>query len=457
MRQVRGVGAARKLLRRTPLEAAVAPAQAARGRELFGQELTPEQVVDRIIAEVAARGDEALLDYTRRIDGVKLSTLQLPQAELTRARGQIDAALLAALEQAAERLRSFHRACLPKSWFDEESGLGQRILPLDSVGMYVPGGTAAYPSTVLHVAIPAKVAGVESLAMASPPLKDGSLPAPVLAAAAIAGVDRVYRVGGAQAIAAMALGTESIQKVDKIVGPGNIFVTLAKGKLFGVVGIDGFHGPTETMIIADDTAEAGLCAADLLAQAEHDVLATPIFVTTSERLAHAVPQEVERQVATLERVQIAKRALDARGVVALVPTIDDAIDLANEFAPEHLCLLVEDAAAHADKVRHSGGLFLGESSPEVLGDYNAGPSHVMPTGGTARFGSALGVHDFVKVTSVIGLRQALAVQLSEPAARIARAEGLTAHARAAELRLRRATKSRDDVGQGERLKRTEDG
>ena len=448
MRQVRGVGAARKLLRRTPLEDAVAPAQSARGRELFGEELTPEQVVDRIIADVAARGDEALLDYSRRIDGVDLSTLQVPQAELHRAREQLDPSLLEALEQAAERVGAFHQACLSKSWFDEESGLGQRIRPLDSVGMYVPGGTAAYPSTVLHIAIPAKIAGVERLAMASPPQEDGSLPAPVLAAAAIAGVDRVYRVGGAQAIAAMALGTESIPKVDKIVGPGNIFVTLAKRKLFGVVGIDGLHGPTETMIIADDTAEAELCAADLLAQAEHDVLATPVFVTTSERLAHAVPQEVERQVAKLERAETARRALEGRGVVALVPTIDDAIDLANEFAPEHLCLVVEDAAAHADKVRHAGGLFLGESSPEVLGDYNAGPSHTMPTGGTARFTSALGVHDYVKVTSVIGLGQAQARRLSEPAARIARAEGLTAHARAAELRLRRAAKSRDALGQG---------
>ena len=385
MRQVRGVAAARELLRRIPLEAEqVPPSVAARLREVFGEELTPEQAVSRIIADVASKGDEALLDYTRRIDGVELSSLPVSKSELDRAKEQLDPSLLEALEMAADRVRSFHQACLPKSWFDEGTGLGQRMQPLDSVGLYVPGGTAVYPSTVLHTAIPARVAGVKAVIMATPPGKDGRVAQAVLAAASIAGVSQVFRIGGAQAIAAMALGTESVPKVDKIVGPGNIFVTIAKRKLFGVVGIDGLHGPTESMIIADDTADAELCAADLLAQAEHDVLATPVLVTTSEKLAQGIPQELERQAETLERRETARGALEGRGLIALVPTIDDAIDLANEFAPEHLCLVVKEPRSYVEKVRHAGALFLGEYSTEVLGDYVAGPSHTLPTGGTAR-------------------------------------------------------------------------
>jgi histidinol dehydrogenase len=256
----------------------------------------------------------------------------------------------------------------------------------------------------------------------------------VLAAAKIARVDRVFRIGGAQAIAALAYGTKTVPRVDKVAGPGNIFVTIAKRKLYGVVGIDGLAGPTETVIVADDTARAEVCAADLLAQAEHDALASPVLITTSKRLAAEVSTELERQLASLERAETARAALEGQGLIALVPGLEDAIALADEFAPEHLCLAVREPRRWAERVNNAGGIFLGEASPEALGDYSAGPSHVMPTGGTARFASALGLHDFVKVTSVVGLSPEAAARLAPGAARIARAEGLTAHARSAELR-----------------------
>ncbi len=441
MRQVRGVTAAREFLRRSPLPLLS-----------HGEDASPEHVVDAIISDVALRGDAALREYSSRFEGVDLDTFEVSLAQVQSARDGLDPELREALELAAERLRSFHEACLPTSWFDDRTGLGQRILPLDSVGVYVPGGTAAYPSTVLHTAIPAKVAGVSNVVMTSPPGKDGEVPVTVLAAAAIAGVDRLFKIGGAQAIAAMALGTQSVPRVDKIVGPGNIFVTTAKRRLFGIVGIEALHGPTETMVIADDTVDAEVCAADLLAQAEHDAMATPILVTTSEAIAAAVRREIERQAATLERKETALSALESRGLIALVPTVDDAIELANEFAPEHLCLMVRDPRIYADKVRHAGGLFLGEGSPEVLGDYNAGPSHVMPTGGTARFSSALGVNDFLKITSVVGLNSEKSQRLAGAAARLARAEGLTAHARAAELRLRTAKAGKRDQHSGRAAK-----
>lgn len=421
----------------------MSPRQAVRHKELFGEALSVEQAVDRIIQDVRERGDAAVLDYTRRIDGIDLPALLVQKDDLARARAALDPELLKALQMAADRVRKFHQACLPKSWFDQSTGLGQRFGPVEKVGVYVPGGTAAYPSTVLHTVIPARVAGVGTVVMASPPQRDGRVNPVVLAAAAVAGVDAVVPVGGAQAIAGLALGTESIPRVDKIVGPGNIFVTMAKKRVYGLVGIDGLHGPTETMLIADDSADTALCAADLLAQAEHDVLATPVLLTTSERLYRELPGETERQLSTLERAGIARASLRERGVLALVPTIEDAIELANGFAPEHLCLLIRDPWRYADTVKHAGGLFLGEHSPEVLGDYDAGPSHTMPTGGTARFSSALGVHDFLKVTSVIGLSPDEAARLCHPAAKIARAEGLTAHARAAELRAGKQAKRPD--------------
>ena len=404
------------------------------GRPAFGDGQDPEQTVDRILTDVAARGDEAVRQYTRSLDGWDGEAFELSGENMAEAARSLAPDLLAALEEAAGRVRAFHQACLPVGWFDEAMGLGQAINPLETVGVYVPGGTAAYPSTVLHTVIPARVAGVTTIVMATPPDANGCIAPVVLAAASIAGVDRVFRMGGAQAVAAMAYGTQSVPRVDKIVGPGNIFVTIAKRKLYGTVGIDGLHGPTETMIIADDLAEAGHCAADLLAQAEHDPMATPILVTTSDRLAREVSDELERRLAVLERGEIARAALEDQGLIAVVDTIEQAVGLANDFAPEHLCLMVSEPRSWMQKVRNAGAIFLGDASPEVLGDYNAGPSHVMPTGGTARFASPLGLHDFVKVTSVIGLTDDDSRRLAGSAALIARAEGLTAHAQSAELR-----------------------
>lgn len=404
------------------------------GRPAFGDGQDPEQTVDRILTDVAARGDEAVRQYTRSLDGWDGEAFELSGENMAEAARSLAPDLLAALEEAAGRVRAFHQACLPVGWFDEAMGLGQAINPLETVGVYVPGGTAAYPSTVLHTVIPARVAGVTTIVMATPPDANGCIAPVVLAAASIAGVDRVFRMGGAQAVAAMAYGTQSVPRVDKIVGPGNIFVTIAKRKLYGTVGIDGLHGPTETMIIADDLAEAGHCAADLLAQAEHDPMATPILVTTSDRLAREVSDELERRLAVLERGEIARAALEDQGLIVVVDTIEQAVGLANDFAPEHLCLMVSEPRSWMQKVRNAGAIFLGDASPEVLGDYNAGPSHVMPTGGTARFASPLGLHDFVKVTSVIGLTADDSRRLAGSAALIARAEGLTAHAQSAELR-----------------------
>ncbi|MBM4405887.1 MAG: histidinol dehydrogenase [Chloroflexi bacterium] len=436
MKIVHGLAQARAAVRRpAPDSSALPPAAQARIKAIFGKPLTVEEAVARIIEDVRAKGDAALLDYTRRIDGVSLKSLTVSKAEIAKAAAKMDKELLAALERAADRIREFHQVALPVSWFDEAAGLGQQIEPIASVAMYVPGGTAAYPSTVLHTAVPARVAGVKSVVIATPPGKDGAVTPVILAAAKIAGVDTIYKMGGAQAVAALALGTKSVAKVDKIVGPGNVFVTAAKRRLFGAVGIDGLHGPTETLIVADDSANARLVAADLLAQAEHDVLATPVLITPSAKLAQAVAKEVASQLATLERKAIAAESVKNRGLIALVKDVREAVTLANEVAPEHLCLVVRNAREEARHVRNAGGIFLGEGSPEVLGDYNAGPSHVMPTMGTARFSSALGLHDFVRVTSVIGLRPGQAKGLAGDAARIARAEGLTAHARSAELRM----------------------
>ncbi len=445
MRRAVGVEAARQLLRRVPLEDQAPPPEAqSRLRELFGENLTVADAVERIIRDIEARGDDAIREYSFRIDGLQSGSLIVSKEEIEAAASRLDPGLRDALELAAVRIRSFHEACVRKSWFDAETGLGQRIQPIERVGVYVPGGTASYASTVLHTAVPARVAGVAHIVMATPPRKDGAPPAAVLAAAHLAGVDTVLRLGGAQAIAAMALGTRTILPVDKVVGPGNVFVTIAKRKLYGRVGIDGLHGPTETMIITDESARSDLCAADLLAQAEHDVMATPILITTSSDLANRVLEEIERQIEGLERAAVARECIRERGVLALVENVAEGIQLANDFAPEHLCLAVADPEAHLDQVRHVGGLFLGEGSPEVLGDYVAGPSHAMPTGGTARFASGLGVHDFVTVTGIIGLDRDLVGDISGPAATIARAEGLTAHARAAELRSR----AQGDAGRG---------
>ena len=315
--------------------------------------------------------------------------------------------------------------------------MGQIVNPIERVGVYVPGGTASYPSTVLMTVIPARVAGVKHITVVTPPGKGGNVPPATLVAADIVGADSIFKVGGAGAIAALAYGTKSIQKVDKICGPGNIFVTIAKRLVYGEVDIDGLAGPTETIVIADDTASPAHCALDLLAQAEHDVLSSAVMITTSAKLASAVNKEVERQLKKLERADIASRSLKERGCIVIVDDMEQAIELANMYAPEHLSLLMRDAALYAEGIRNAGGIFIGDSSPEVLGDYVAGPSHVMPTGGSARFNSPLNVNDFLKTTSVVALVEDDLDTLGPAASIIARSEGLTAHARAAEIRMER--------------------
>lgn len=397
-----------------------------------------EQKVRQIINEVRRRRDAALLDYTLKFDGVKLElpALEVTKKQITDAYGKVDAELLSALHLAAERIRSFHTAQKDSLLREgDRAGSGWLIRPLERIGIYVPGGTACYPSTVLMTAIPARVAGVKEVVLVTPPGEQGTVPPVTLAAAYIAGVDRIFCVGGAQAIAALAYGTESIPKVDKICGPGNIFVTLAKRLVYGVVDIDGLQGPSEVLIIADETANPKYCAADLLAQAEHDPSASAILITTSPRLAEEVNREVEQQLQDLKRREIAAESLNKRGKIAVVDSVDEAIELANLYAPEHLSLMVTEAASHTDKIRNAGCIFIGENSPVVLGDYVAGPSHVLPTGGTARFSSPLNVTDFIKHTNVIDIDGTDLKQLANTAAAIARAEGFEAHARAAEKRL----------------------
>jgi histidinol dehydrogenase len=407
-----------------------------RTKQIFGAPLSPLESVQRILRDVQQQGDIAVRRYSHLLDNVEVGDLQVSEETIGQAGEKVSATLKESLGLAAKRVEDFHRATMRKSWVDLSSGLGELVTPIERVGIYIPGGTAAYPSTVMMTAIPARVAGVKEIVLCSPP-RDGDAPDPaVLAAAKLAGVDQVFRVGGVQAIGAMAFGTESIPKVDKICGPGNIFVTLAKKHVFGQVDIDGLYGPTETIVIADDSASPVYCAADLLAQAEHDPLASPILVTTSPSLVSEVEEELDRQIGSLERGGMAGMSLEGRGMAILVDNLDEALELANGFAPEHLCMMVEEPWAWAGKVKHAGGVFLGPYSPEVVGDYIAGPSHVMPTGGTARFNSALSVHHFLKTMPVVGLKPEEYPKLAEAASTIARAEGLTGHARALEVRLK---------------------
>ena len=411
----------------------------ARMLALFGEALAPGAAVARILADVRARGDAALRDWTQRLDGVALTRLDVPAEDIRAAAASLPADLRASLQLAADRIRAFHTLQPVHSWTTATLGgrLGQRVAPLRRVGVYVPGGTAPLPSSLLMSAIPAQVAGVAEVIVVTPPGRDGRVPPVILAAAATAGVETLYTLGGAQAIAALAFGTESIGRVDKIVGPGNLFVTLAKQQVFGQVGIDGLAGPTETMIIADETANPAWLAADLLAQAEHDTLAAAILLTPSRGLAEAVQREVARQMETLSRDAVIAVALAGQGGIVLTAGLDEAVALANDYAPEHLCVATAAPRALADRLHNAGGLFLGERSFEVLGDYVAGPSHTMPTGGTARFASPLNVLDFVRITSLIELDAATTAALAPAAARLARAEALTAHAAAAEQRQER--------------------
>jgi len=405
---------------------------------IFGERITPEEVVRRILTDVRQRGDTAILEWTKKIDRVDIPSLVIGQPQIEAAYEQIAPEVLDALRLAAKRVEGFHRRQPVISWMhnDDDGVLGQLVRPIERVGAYAPGGTAPLPSSVLMTAIPAKVAGVSHAALITPPQRDTGLPHPaMLVAADIVGVDAVYVAGGAQAIGALAFGTESIQSVDKICGPGNIFTTLAKRQVFGIVGIDGLFGPTETVVIADESADPELAAADLLAQAEHDVLASAILLTPSRRIAEAVQAAVAVQMETLERAQVIDSSLAGNSGIVVTESLPQAFELSNVYAPEHLGLLVKDPWSHLGQVRNAGGVFLGEHSFEVLGDYVAGPSHTMPTGGTARFASPINVNDFVKIVSVVGLNEAALRAIGPAAETLARAEGLTAHAAAVARRL----------------------
>jgi histidinol dehydrogenase len=408
-------------------------------RTVLKRDLSPDDgpvdVVDAILADVRARGDVALWELTDRLEQARPPALEIDRAELSRARDRVPREVVAALELAADQVRKFHERHLPASWFDEASGTGQRITPIERVGMMVPGGRANYPSTVVMLAVPARVAGCDEVVMCSPPGRDGLPPAATLAAADVCGVDRVFAIGGAQAVAAMAFGTESVPRVDKIVGPGNVYVALAKRRVFGLVGIDQVAGPTETVIVADDSADPEAVAADMLAQAEHDPLASAIALVTTLDAARKLQNKIEQQLRSFGRAAIAAESLDRNGGIVVTGSLDVALDLANEYAPEHLALLVRDPWAALEGVRNAGGVFLGETSLEAIGDYTAGPSHVMPTGGTARFSSPLTVHDFLKITSVFALGRAEVERLGPPAVALAKAEGLGGHAAAIDQRL----------------------
>jgi histidinol dehydrogenase len=428
---------ARLLLSRKPIEDDELPMEIRETTfKTFGKELSPDEVVRRIIRDVREDGDNAVRYYNQRIDGADTQELEVSREEIAAAHSAVDREVVEALEFAAGRVRRYHEHQMRGAALDfNHDGLGQITRPIERVGLYVPGTRAPLPSTVIMCAIPAQVAGVNEVHITSPVLPDGTVPAVKLVAAEIAGVSRVFKAGGAQGIAAFAYGTDTIPRVDKVCGPGGLFVAIAKKQVFGDVGIDAVYGPTETVVIADESADPQLVAADLLAQAEHDPLATPILLTPSHFLADAVDAAITTQLRGLERAKIAAQAIDNRGGCILVNDIDHAIELANAFAPEHLCLMIEQPMAYAMKVRNAGGLFLGEASPEAFGDYTAGPSHTMPTGGSARWSSPLGVRDFLKTTSIVGISDDSAEELARASAIIARAEGLTAHAKAAERRL----------------------
>jgi len=427
------------ILNRPPVgETAITPTLTAGIERVFGKSLTPEEAVRRILSDVRKTGDQAVIKWTAKIDGLRLTNLEIPQAEIEAAYQALDPDLRNALHLSAERIRQFHQKQPDQSWLDwrEDGGaLGQIIRPLERVGVYAPGGTAPYPSTLLMCAVPARVAGVKEVVVATPAGKEGKIAPVLLAAAKVAGVDAVYRIGGAQAIGALAFGTQSIKKVDKIVGPGNIFVVTAKRQVYGMVDIDGLPGPTETLVIAVAEANPSLVAADLLPQAEHDTQSAAILVTPSRALAKSVQIEIHQQIEGLSRADIIAESMQNQGGAVLCADLDEAVALNNLYAPEHLCLHVVNPWELAGKIENAGGIFLGEHTYEVLGDYTAGPTHVMPTMGTARFASPLSVRDFTKIISIFSLSQAEARAISPAAQRLAEAEGLTAHANAVKKRI----------------------
>jgi histidinol dehydrogenase len=439
IRIYRDVEAARQtLLRRAPIdEMEATPGMAEGMRRIFGRDLTPAEAVAEILASVRRGGDQALFDWMQRIDGLALADLEVSAAERRQAVDETPAELMEALRVAAGRIEAFHRGQHIDSWtdFGPQGALGQIVRPLKRVGLYVPAGTAPLPSSLLMAAIPARVAGVSEIIVTTPPGRaDGRVSPVTLAAAEIAGVDRIFQLGGAQAIGALAYGTETVPQVDKILGPGNLFVVLAKRMVYGLVDIDGLPGPTETMVIADESARPAVVAADMLAQAEHDRLAAAILLTPSSELAEAVQAEIARQSAYLSRREVIEGSLAHRSGIVVVDSLEQALELANEYAAEHLCLLTAQPWELIGQIRNAGGIFVGEESFEVLGDYVAGPSHIMPTSGTARFASPVSVADFVKITSLIALNRGELNRLGPAAIRIAEAEGLTAHANAVRAR-----------------------
>ena len=405
--------------------------------EIFERKAPTENVTDtvaEILKAVRERGDEALLEYTERFDGARLQSLTVSEEEMEEALGQVEPEFLRVLERAAANIRKFHSRQVRNSFvINDEEGIvmGQKVIPVDRAGLYVPGGTAAYPSTVLMDLIPAKLAGVPMVVLSTPPGRDGKINPAILAAARIGGADLIVKAGGAQAIAAMAYGTRSVPKVDKIVGPGNAYVAEAKRQVYGLVSIDMIAGPSEILVVADGKSNPRHLAADLLSQAEHDRVASAVLVTDSGELALAVQAEIERQLPLLERQEIARASIESRGKIIVTENLREAIETANKIAPEHLELCVDQPFDLLDAVRHAGSVFLGRNCPEALGDYMAGPNHTLPTQGTARFSSPLSVDDFVKKTQFTYFTREALNRMAEDVALFARKEGLTGHARSA--------------------------
>ena len=401
-------------------------------------EVNVEDIVADIIKNVRENGDKALFDYCEKFDGAKLSSLLVTNAEVEEAFSSVEPEFIKVLEKAAVNIRKFHEKQVRNSFIiNDENGIlmGQKVIPVDRAGLYVPGGTAAYPSTVLMDSIPAKIAGVPEVVMVTPPGKDGKVNPVILAAAKIAGVDKIFKLGGAQAVAALAYGTESVPKVDKIVGPGNAFVAEAKKQVFGQVSIDMIAGPSEILIVADGKSNPKHVAADLLSQAEHDKLASAVLVTDSLALAEAVSREIEVQIPLLERSEIARASIDNNGKIIVADTLEIAIDISNEIAPEHLELCVDNPFDYLDAIRHAGSIFMGRNCPEALGDYMAGPNHTLPTSGTAKFSSPLSVDDFVKKTQYTYFTKDALSSICRDVELFAKKEGLTAHAKSAVSRM----------------------
>ena len=409
--------------------------------EIFAREniaSNVEGVVAEIIANVIKNKDAALYEYSAKFDKAELDSLEVSEAELDEAFASVDEKFVKIIEEAAENIRTFHQKQVRNSFvISEKDGVvtGQKIMPIEKVGLYVPGGTAAYPSTVLMDSIPAKIAGCKEIVMVTPPMKNGKVNPVILAAAKIAGVDRIFKVGGAQAIAALAYGTESIPKVDKIVGPGNAYVAEAKKQVFGKVSIDMIAGPSEILVVADSTCNPRFVAADLLSQAEHDKMASAVLVTDSYELAEKVSAELERQIPTLPRAEIARASIDNNGkIIVAEGNLMLAIEIANEIAPEHLEICVDNPFDYLDKIKHAGSIFMGKNCPEALGDYFAGPNHTLPTSGTARFSSALSVDDFVKKSQFMYYTKDALSKVADKVSYFATKEGLDAHARSATIR-----------------------